>query len=429
MMSEKHIHVEALARVEGEGALDVRIRDGKIEELVLNIVEPPRFFEGFLVGRKYYELPDITARICGICPVSYQMASILAIEDAFGVVPHQQIVDLREIFSLSQWLQSHTLHIYMLALPDYLGYDSVLSLPPEYLPVVQRALRMKRLGNDITRLIGGREVHPVTAVVNGFTRIPTRSELEAIRDRLKACKEDAWETGKLVATLQFPDLINECQHVALTDERRFGINGGMLASTKGWKVPLSQYREYIVEHHVPPSNALRSFVEGNKTYLVGPLARVNINFSQLSPDAQALAREMGISYPNFNPYINAAARAIEIMHSLDRMIELIEGFDYKERDRSYTVKAGVGYGASEAPRGLLYHSYEFDSEGVVKKATIVSPTAQNSANIEENLWSLVPDVIELPLEAATLECEKLIRAYDPCFSCSAHFLKLRVTRE
>ncbi|MCC6446715.1 MAG: Ni/Fe hydrogenase subunit alpha [Armatimonadetes bacterium] len=428
-MSDKHIHVEALARVEGESALDIRIRDGQIEELVLNINEPPRFFEGFLAGRKYYELPDITARICGICPVSYQIASILAVEDAFGVVPAPQTVALREIFSLSQWLQSHTLHIYMLALPDYLGYDSVLSLPPEYTPVVQRALRMKRLGNDITRLIGGREVHPVTVVVNGFTHIPARSEMEAIRERLKACKEDAWETGNLVATLKLPDLVNECEHVALTDERRYGINGGMLASTKGWKAPLSTYRDYITERHAPPSNALRSYVEDSKTYLVGPLARVNVNFSQLSPDALVMARDMKVAFPNFNPYVNAAARAIETMHAIDRMIELIDAFDYREPDRVYTVRAGVGHGASEAPRGLLYHSYEFDSEGVVKKATIVSPTAQNSANIEENLWRLVPDIINAPLEVATLECEKLIRAYDPCFSCSAHFLKLRIQRE
>ncbi len=434
-MSDKTIKVEALARVEGEGKLDIKIRDGKITELIFNIYEPPRFFEAFLVGRKYYDVPDMTARICGICPVSYQMASTAAIEDAFDITPSQQTVYLRKLLALSQWIQSHALHVYMLALPDYLGYESVLALPEEYLPVVKRALRLKRLGNDLTALIGGREVHPVTTQVKGFTSVPTRAQLAEIRKRLDNAKEDALETVKLVNSLSMPEFIRDCEHIALIDQfgEDYAINShgnrGNLGSTRGLNIPLREFRSYITEHHVPPSNALRSFVNDKDTYMVGPLPRVNINFDLLSDDAKKAAEETGVKFPNFDVYKSALARAIEIVHSIDDCIKTIDLLgEPKKEDLTVTTKAGEGWGASEAPRGLLYHNYIFDEDGIVQKAEIVSPTAQNSANIEENLWKLVPQYMDLSEEEISFRSETFIRCYDPCISCSAHFLKLNIER-
>jgi coenzyme F420-reducing hydrogenase alpha subunit len=432
-MSERKIQVEDIARCEGEGRLQVDLRGDEVVNVCFEIKEPPRFFEAFLVGRDYREVPDFTSRICGICPVSYQMASIAAIEDAFGFQPSPQTRDLRKLFSLSQWIQSHALHIYLLALPDYLGAESVLPLAsdPKTLPVVKRALALKRLGNDLTRLIGGREVHPVAARPGRFSDVPSRAALDEIARRLEAALPEARETVKLAASLlggdKVPDFSPDYDHIALTSDTEYAANRGNLGSTGGINVPLKEYGVHIEEHHVPPSNALRSFLARDKrSFLVGPLARVNLNFQHLSPATKQVAKEVGVPFPNFNPYCSMLARALEIHHAIEESLEIIARYSARQETEEIRPRASEGWGASEAPRGLLYHNYIFDEGGLVQKANIVSPTAMNSANIEENLKTLLPGWLPLPTEEITLRCEMLIRTYDPCFSCSAHFLRLNL---
>ena len=420
-MTSLEVKVDYLARVEGEGGIDVRVVDGKVEDIRVNIFEPPRFFQGFLVGRRYDEVPDITARICGICPVSHMMASIQAIEDAFGIAPSQQTKDLRTLLTLSQIIQSHTLHVYMLQLPDYYGYESVIAMAADYGAVVKRALRMKRIANDFTALIGGREIHPVSAVVNGFTRVPTRAELLEMKAKLLSIKDDAVETVKLVSLLKLPEFNPDTEHVALYDPEEYPFNGRRLRSTKGLDIDIGEYRQYVKEKQVPHSNTLHSYIEGRGTFLVGPLARLNLNHENLSPDAREALQVSGLELPCFNPFAGVVARAIEIVHAIDESVRVIDGLNPRpERVPSVVPKAGAGCGVSEAPRGTLYHWYRFDSEGMVSKADIVPPTAHNLANMERDLWGFVPSVLGLSQEEATLKCEMVIRNYDPCISCSCH---------
>lgn len=424
-MTSLEVKVDYLARVEGEGGIDIKVVDGKVEDVKVNIFEPPRFFQGFLVGRRYDEVPDIVARICGICPVSHMMASIQAVEDAFGIVPSRQTRELRTLLTLSQYIQSHTLHIYMLQLPDYLGFESAIAMAGDYGPVVKRALRMKRVGNDFTTLIGGREIHPVSAVVNGFTRIPSRAELLEMKAKLLSIKEDAVETVKLVGSLELPDFSPDVEHVALYDPDEYPVNGRRLRSTKGLDIDVSEYRQYIREKQVPHSTTLHSYIEGRGSFLVGPLARVNLNHERLSYDAKEAVQLVGWKLPCFNPFAGMLARAVEIVHSIDESVRIIDGLDPKpEPVGPVQVRAGKGSGISEAPRGTLYHSYRFDSEGIVGKADIVAPTSHNLHNMEKDLWAFVPSVIGLPEAEATLKCEMVIRNYDPCISCSCHAVRL-----
>lgn len=420
-MTSLEVKVDYLARVEGEGGIDVKVVDGRVEDIKVNIFEPPRFFQGFLVGRKAEEVPDITARICGICPVSHIMASTQAIEDAFGVVPTRQTRDLRTLLTLSQIIQSHTLHVYMLQLPDYLGYESVIAMAADHGPAVVRALKMKRVANDFTALIGGREIHPVTSVLNGFTRVPTRAELVDTKTRLLSIKEDAFETVKLVTSLKLPDFVPDAEHVALYDPEEYPFNGRRLRSTRGLDIDISEYRRYFKERQVAHSNTLHSYIEGRGSFLVGPLARLNINHERLSADGQKALEMTGLKLPCFNPFAGMLARAVEIVHAIDESVRIIDQMEPKPEPVGAVVpKVGFGCGVSEAPRGVLYHSYRFDSEGAVSKADIVAPTSHNLFNMEKDLWAFVPQVLGLTQEEATLRCEMVIRNYDPCISCSCH---------
>jgi coenzyme F420-reducing hydrogenase alpha subunit len=432
-MSERRIHIADIARVEGEGRLDVELSDGEVVNVCFEVKEPPRFFEVILVGRHYSEVPDFTSRICGICPVSYQTASIAAIEDAFGFQPSEQTRDLRNLLALSQWIQSHSLHIYMLALPDYLGVESALALAsdPGSLPIVKRGLSLKRLGNDITKLIGGREIHPVSARAGGFTDVVSRAALDDIARRLEAALADARETVKLAASIVHGDKVADFSpafdHIALSNPTEYAVSGKDFASTGGLSAPLRDFRSHIVEHHAPPSNALRSRLAATgRSFMVGPLARVNLNFGRLSPGAKEAAKEVGARFPNRNPYYGMMARALEVYHAIEESLAIIGRYRGVREMAEIAPKVSEGWGASEAPRGLLYHNYEFDENGIVQRANIVTPTAMNSANIEENLTALLPRWLSLSVEEITLRCETLIRAYDPCFSCSAHFLKLNI---
>lgn len=437
-MSEKRITVDYLARCEGETGLDIVVgADGQVKEAKVVVFEPPRFFEGFLVGRRYDEVNEIVARICGICPTPHELSAVQAIERAMGVEVSEQTKDLRELLALSQWIQSHTLSIYMLTAPDYAGYESVIPMAgvPELLPVVQRALKLKRLGNDLTVAIGGREVHPLTVIVGGFTKIPEKAVLESIKERMIAAKEDAYETVKLTKALfdgalkrGAPNFVRECEHVAIHDPDHYAINDGRLVSTMGLNVPNWEYPKVIIEKHVPHSNAKHAIIEGRDSFLVGPLARVNLNFDQLSADAKAAAKEIGFQPVNYNPYASIMARAIEIVHSLDESIAIINRLQYKHEVPSYEVKAGESYAVTEAARGICCHGYKIDKYGIVEKADIVAPTARNVYNMEKDYFELVPMLLNEPDDEITLKCEMLIRSYDPCYSCSTHAIKVNLQR-
>ncbi len=427
----KRIQVDYMARVEGEAALDIRLDGKEIKKLQLEVFEPPRFFQGFLVGRDYDEVPDIVSRICGICPVSHQMASVQALEDALGVQVSEQTKQLRRLLALSQFIQSHILHVYMLAVPDFMGYESVLEMVEEYKPVVERALRLKRLGNDLTNAVGGREVHPVTTVVGGISSLPDEKELEDIKERLKAAREDMRATLDLALTLDLPGTPRESEHVSIRpQDGTYAVYDGRLVSTEGLDIAPAEYRDYIKEEHVAHSNALHSSIEGRGSFLVGPLARLNLNADRLSDNAKELVEKAGIDIPDLNPYHSIVARIIETMHSIDASIEIIEGLDYDEPPTvEYEVQAGEGFALTEAPRGTLYHSYEVADDGTIQRADIVTPTAHNVKNMEQDLRATIPEIYDLPEEEMALRCETVVRNYDPCFSCSAHFLDFNLERE
>jgi coenzyme F420-reducing hydrogenase alpha subunit len=423
----RRIHVDYLARVEGEGGLDVFIEDGKIKDLRLNIFEPPRFFEGWLRGRSYMEIPDLTARICGICPVAYQVSGSNAVENAFGAEITKEIRALRRLLYLAEHIESHSLHVYLLAAPDFLGYESAISMAKDHPDVVKRGLRMKRLGNDLMVAIGGREVHPVSPRPGGFYRAPEKEELEPFLPRLSEGLEDAIWTVKFVSKFDIPDLTRDIEFVALRHEEEYGIVDGRIVSNKGIDITPEEYDETFEEIQVPHSTSFHSIVRGRGEYFVGPLARVNLNMDKLSKEAKMAMRECGIPFPNSNPFTSIVARAIELVQAMEESIQIISS--YEKPDPPYVElrpRESVGYGVSEAPRGILYHSYKFDEEGRILYAKIVSPTAQNQRQIEADLREWVPRVIDLPMEEATLKCEMAIRNYDPCISCSAHFLKLRI---
>jgi len=420
-MEEITIDVNYLARVEGRGALNISIsKDGKVEDLQFRIYEPPRFFESFLIGRKYDEVMELTSRICGICPVAHQITALRAIENALGIEPSQQTRDLRKLMAISAHIQSNVLSMYFLSLPDLMGYESIITMTKDNLDIVKRGLKLKKLGNDITDLIGGRAVHPVTAVVGGFTVIPSRNKMKTIRKRLVEAKQDAYDTVDLFSEVEIPDFERKCEHIAISDPKEYSINHGRFRSTEGLDIDEMEYRDYIYEEQMSYSTALHSYVKNRSSFMVGPLPRVNINFDQLSSDAKDAARRSGVKFPNFNPFVSHLARAVELVHDIDESIEIIDRVLLKEERRNFICKAGFGAAITEAPRGSLYHSYEIDNNGIVKKADLVPPTAHNANNIEKDLQEFVLTLLDLSMDEITLKCEMLIRAYDPCISCSTH---------
>lgn len=427
---DRTVKVDYIARVEGEGALDIEVKDGRVERLLLNIYEPPRFFQGFLVGRKYDEVHEIVSRICGICPAAHQLTAIMAVEDAMGVKVSDRTVKLRRLLALAQYIQSHTLHIYMLAAPDFLGAESVIALAGSHPDAVKRALSLKRLGNDLTAAVGGREVHPVTPVVGGFTAVPTRETMIALRERLVKAMDDAFATVSLVETFSAPDLSWDAEHVAIRGEGEYPVNRGRLISNKGLNLTPREYRDFVKEKQVAHSNAMHSYVQGRGSFMVGPVPRLNLNLDNLGDAGRKALSSCGVDFPTQNPFHGATARAVELVQVIDDSIKLIDQIDWEAapEDRSHVVARGQGYAFTEAPRGTLYHAYRIDREGAVESADIVPPTAHNLSNIEEDLKRLLPKLLDLPEKEMTLSCEMAVRNYDPCISCSAHFLKLRVRR-
>jgi sulfhydrogenase subunit alpha len=421
------IQVPALARVEGEGGLYIGLQDGKAVEIRLDIYEPPRFFEGFLVGRYLQEVPDITARICGICPVAYQMSSVTALEKALGVEASPQVYALRRLMYCGEFIESHALHIYMLQAPDLLGVPSALDLAAIAPQVVKDALRMKKVGNALLTAIGGRSVHPVNACVGGFYRWPDAAPLKALLPELEWALAASLATVQWAVSLPYPELELDYEFVALHHPVEYGVINGEVWSSKGSQLPVSEFETRYIEEHVRHSNALHGHTREGGNYLVGPLARLNLNHAQLLPQAQKALQENNIVLPLSNPYKSLIARAVELVHFYEEAIRLIEAYAPSgPAHLELKLQAGEGAGASEAPRGLLYHRYRIDAQGRVEFARITPPTAQNLPRIEQDLFALAPQLVSMSQEQATLTAEHLVRAYDPCISCATHFLKLKV---
>lgn len=428
--NDKTIKADFLARVEGEGAISVHIKNGVVTDVRLHIFEPPRFFEAFLRGRLYREAPDITARICGICPVAYQMSAVHAMEQALGITVDGQLRALRRLLYCAEWIESHTLHVYMLHAPDFLGYPDALRLAQDAPDIVRRGLRMKKIGNALLAFLGGREVHPINVRVGGFYRVPAQEEFAPLVEQLKWGRDAALETARWVAQFSFPDFTQDYEFVALRHPQEYPLNEGRLVSNKGLDISVNEFEDHFIEEQVPHSHALQARLKERGAYFVGPLARYNLNFAQLSPLAQETARDAGLGPTCHNPFQSIIVRSVEILYAFDEALRLIE--QYEPPDEPFLEAppvAASGCACTEAPRGILYHRYEIDADGIIRAARIVPPTSQNQRTIESDLRHYAERFIDLDEEKLTWQCEQAVRNYDPCISCATHFLKLEIEHD
>src|SRR5664279_1999078 len=422
------LHVGMLARVEGEGGMHIEIHNNVVQSVKLNIFEPPRFYEAFLRGRKYTEPPDITARICGICPVAYQTASVEAIEQICGAETTPEIQAMRRLLYCGEWIESHSLHIFMLHAPDFLGFDSVIEMAADYGEVVEMALRLKKSGNDLMELVGGRAIHPVNVKVGGFYRMPTKAQMLALRPALERGLEEAFETVKLVSTFDFPDMEQPYEYVALRHPDYYAIERGTVVSTSGVNCPVSEFPKHIKEFHVEHSNALHAKFD-DKMYMVGPLARYTLNFHQLSERCKAAALEAGLGETCRNQFKSIIVRAVELAYVFEEALRIIDAWkDGAAPSVPVGPSKGEGMGACEAPRGIIFHRYVTDAAGIIEDAQIVPPTSQNQPSIEADLKTAAQQWVDMDDHDLTHRCEHAIRNYDPCISCATHFLDLRINR-
>jgi coenzyme F420-reducing hydrogenase alpha subunit len=431
MSETRTIRVGAITRVEGEGALNVTVRDGAVVAAELNIYEPPRFFEALLRGREVREVTDIVARICGICPVAYQMSAAHALEKALGVTVPPGVRELRRLLYCGEWIESHALHVYMLHAPDFLGYDSGIALAARHRAAVERGLRMKKIGNRILEVLGGRAIHPINVTVGGFYRAPRVDAVRALVPELQWGLRAAVETFRWVAGFDFPALDVDYEMVSLRHATEYPMNEGNVVSSSGLNVSAEEYEQHFAERHEPQSTALHSVtVPGGKSYLVGPLARVNNCFDQLSAIAKQETEAAKLVWPCRNNFKSILARALEMITAFEEAARIADGYRAEPAPSRAGVqlKAGEGCHATEAPRGLIYHRYRVGEDGLIAEAKIVPPTSQNQGQIERDLAALLPGVLHLEDAEVARRCEHLIRNYDPCISCATHFLRVKIDR-
>jgi len=419
-----------LTRVEGEGRFRLQVKDGKVEEAVLNIFEPPRFFEAFLVGRSLFEVADIVPRICGICPVTYQMTSLRALEGILGIETPPGTRKLRRLMYCAEWIESHALHVFLLHAPDFLGYANAMEMARDHKPLVEMGLRMKKAGNTLLEIMGGRAIHPVSPRVGGFSKAPSSRRLGALLPELEWGLEAARETVEITAGLPMPAFEQPYVFVALDGGDEYPIEWGeRIAVSDRDPVPLEDFETVFLETQVPQSPALHARLPDGTPYLTGPMARLSLFPHRLHPVARESLERSGIRLPVLNPYRSIVVRAIEIVQAFADAVDLVR--EYEPPDPPFVdapVRAGEGRGATEAPRGLQYQRYRVDAGGLITESRIVPPTSQNQARIEADLAGLAPELLAMDQEEATLRCEQLIRAYDPCISCATHFLKLEIQR-
>jgi sulfhydrogenase subunit alpha len=424
------IRTDALARVEGEGAMHVRIRDGEVDDVRLEIYEPPRMFEAMLRGRAYADAPDFTSRICGICPIAYQMSACAAIEDAFGVEVDERVWALRRLIYCGEWLESHGLHVFMLHAPDFLGYEGAVEMARDgHAELVESGLAIKKSGNQLMSVVGGRAVHPVNVRVGGFYRAPTAAELAPVAEMLERSRESLVDAVRWTASLDFPDAERDFELVALRPESGYPVERGRLVTSSGLDLAPAQFDEHFVEEHVEHSTALHSRLRDGGAYLTGPLARYGLNRDRLSPIAREAADGAGLGEVCRNPFKSIVVRCVEMLEAANEALRIIGSYEPPDPPAAEIApRAAIGSGWTEAPRGTLWHRYELAEDGRIVSARIVPPTSQNQAMIEEDLRDLVAESIELPDAELGLRCEQAIRNYDPCISCSTHFLRTIVDR-
>lgn len=428
-MTERTIEVEYLTRVEGEGAMYVKLEEDRVVDLHFKIFEPPRFFEAFLRGRSFADAPDLTSRICGICPVAYQTSAVNAIEDAFGMTVPDEIRDLRKLIYCGEWIESHALHVYMLHAPDFMGYASAIHMAQDLPALVERGLRLKKVGNDLMAAIGGREIHPINARAGGFFKAPAPAVLEALVDDLQWARDASLETTKWVAAFPFVDFEQDYEFVALSRPDEYAVVDGRIVSNRGLDLAVQEWGDHFEERHVEWSNALYAVTKARGSFMTGPCARYSLGFDKLHPVAQRAAREAGLGPVCTNPFKSIIVRSVELVQACEEALRIIDRYEPPVPPAVETTpRAGVGHGASEAPRGICYHRYGFDDQGKILDCRIVSPTSQNQLRIEEDLWSYVPAHAHLPDDELQWQLEQAIRNYDPCISCATHFLDLTIER-
>jgi coenzyme F420-reducing hydrogenase alpha subunit len=428
------IRVGALARVEGEGALHIRMRGAEVERVALEIYEPPRFFEGFLRGRSWLETPDLTARICGICPVAYQMSAVHALEALAGVTVGGPLRDLRRLLYCGEWIESQTLHAFMLHAPDFLGYPDAIRMAKDHPERVKAGLAIKKAGNAIVSMVGGREIHPVNVRVGGFYRAPTRAELDTLVAPLRRAREQALEALAWVGTFSFPELSVDRELVALRHPTEYPMNEGRLVSTKGLDCSAEDYDQHFDEEQVSHSTALHARMRGRGHYLTGTLARYALNADRLPDDLRQAADAAGFPAPVTNPFRSIGVRLVEVAYACGEALRIIDGYAPPARPFvDVPPRAASGAAATEAPRGLLWHRYSTDAEGTLTHARIVPPTSQNQASIEDDVRAVATELLRAvgpgsDEGALTHRCEQAVRNHDPCISCSTHFLRLTLER-
>jgi coenzyme F420-reducing hydrogenase alpha subunit len=429
--STRTIRTDYLARVEGEGAMYVQLDGDQVLDVKLRIYEPPRFFEAFLRGRKFTETPDITSRICGICPIAYQISAVRAMEDACGVaIDSGPIRELRRLIYCGEWLESIGLHVHFLHAPDFLGYAGFVEMARDHPKMAERGLQLKKAGNTIVTVVGGREIHPINLRVGGFYRAPTRAELRSrLVDPLERAREHALETVRWTSTFTFPEVDWDPELVALQEPDRYPIDLGRIVSDRGLDIALPEFNAHVVEEHVEHSNALHARLRERGTYFCGPISRYNTSRDQLWPLADEAAREAGLGERCVNPFQSIVVRSVELVQACDEALAIIDAYEPPDEPAvEIEPRAAVGHGASEAPRGMLYHRYSIDDDGTILDARIVPPTSQNQAAIEEDLRAVVERHADLDDDALRHVCEQAIRNHDPCISCATHFLDLTVDR-
>jgi sulfhydrogenase subunit alpha len=421
------IKTDYLSRVEGEGGVVVEIKDGKVTKVHMRIFEAPRFFEAFLRGRSSQDVIDFTARICGICPVAYQMSAVHALEEIFGVTVNRPVRDLRRLLYCGEWIESHALHIYLLQGPDFYGLESALA-GKEYLEFAKRGLKLKKLGNSVLTVVGGRPVHPVSVRVGGFFRTPGQGALNSLLPELENAYTESLASIKWASGLDFGDHLMDAEFVALGNIEEYPMNDGRIISTKGLDTSVDGFLESLQEYQVDYSTALHSGIKRDSImspYMVGPLSRLNLNHGRLPSEIKSAMADSGISPPVRNLRMGIFARSVELAYAFYEAIRLIRGYEEPDRPfESFEPKAGAAAWATEAPRGILIHRYETDNKGRVRAATIIPPTSQNLGHMEKNIRAFAENHIGSPNEFLRKETEKIIRSYDPCISCSTHMVTI-----
>jgi coenzyme F420-reducing hydrogenase alpha subunit len=428
-MSEapRTIRVPILARVEGEGSLRIAIRDGRVREVRLGIFEPPRFFEGILRGRSFEEVPDIVARICGICPVAYQITAARAIEDALGVIVEPGVRVLRRLLYCGEWISSHALHVVLLHAPDFLGYEDGIRMAKDHPDRVAAGLQLKKLGNAIMIAVGGREIHPISVKVGGMWKTPPARELEPLRDRIERGRDQAVELARWVASFNFPASAIDLPLVALAAPGAYPLDFGRIVSTTGLDIGAAAFDAHFAETQVGHSNAMHSGFRSGGSYVVGPMARFALNHALLGSAAAETAREAGLVPEERNPFRSIVVRAIEVVWACEEALRCLDGYRPPERPFVAAVpRPATGHAVTEAPRGLLYHRYRLDARGTILDAKIVPPTSQNLRAIELDLETFAGTRLGSPREELARACEDAVRNYDPCISCATHALKVSV---